>query len=149
MSLKVTCRTIKNDSKELTLYLGQRKYDLRYISDNQTISLKSGIDDEGYANYLFDKFATDLNIKSKDVKDIITDRLNQVEFEEDLSNIESYHRKIVNKEHLTRSESSRYIDLMKKYNMTPRKHSYVDPFGGWSSEEYRLKNLQLHTFNNR
>ena len=47
----------------MILYSSGRNYKLVYISDSQRLILKSEITDLGYANYLFDKFLKDFNIK--------------------------------------------------------------------------------------
>lgn len=69
MSLWINVRSVKYGGRQLDLYTSGGKYSLKYKTGNQNIDLKSNIQDEGYANYLFDKFLEDLHMKENLIQD--------------------------------------------------------------------------------
>lgn len=60
MSLWVTVSHIENGDRELILQSSGRKYDLVYKTEGQRIHIKSNMEDEGYAMYMFNLFKRDL-----------------------------------------------------------------------------------------
>lgn len=71
MSLLICVRRIKDGDRELCMYQSKGKYRIRYEHRNQDTTLKSGITDKGYANYLFDMFAKDLHMEENSMEDEI------------------------------------------------------------------------------
>ena len=60
MSLGTNKRSMSNGSKTLLLSYWNGKYSVSYQHGTQKYIIKSDIDDEGYANYIFDQLYEDI-----------------------------------------------------------------------------------------
>ena len=60
MSLGTNKRSMSNGSKTLLLSYWNGKYSVSYQHGTQKYILKNNIDDEGYANYIFDQLYEDI-----------------------------------------------------------------------------------------
>lgn len=76
MSLHVPVVNAVKNGKKLTLLHSGRNYNLIYETEGQRINLKSSMNSEGYAMYMFNLFKKDLGFDNKlsevdDIKSII------------------------------------------------------------------------------
>ena len=60
MSLGINKRSMSNGSKILSLSYCDGKYSVTYQHGTQKYDIKNNIDDEGYANYIFDQLYDDI-----------------------------------------------------------------------------------------
>lgn len=62
MSLHIPVKHITEGERSLVLYSGGGAYCLEYTSEGQRFQIKHSITDLGYATYLFQLLARDLNL---------------------------------------------------------------------------------------